>query len=126
LELREGKMQAHAVALARLRPISPDIRQNTERFASLRANKDPRDQQDPGYIDYFYLEPHDRLQDSDWVVHYHQIISLPTTDFEILLRKKVLQLDPASRMKFKLKLAFSFGRPNDEEIAAGLENPWQI
>lgn len=94
-------------------------------MASLMANKDPRDQEDPGYIDYFYLEPHARLQNLDWVVHYHQIISLPTEDFGILLQRKILELDATSRMKFKLKLAFSFGRSNDEEIAMGLENPWQ-
>jgi hypothetical protein len=119
-------MQAHAVALARLRPISPDIRQDEARYASLTANKDPRDQDDPGYIDYFYLEPHERLNDLEWVVHYHQIMSLPTADVAILLRRKILELDAPSRMKFKLKLAFSFGRANDEEIAAGLENPWQV
>lgn len=125
LESRAGRIPAHAVCLARLRPISRDIRDDPIRFASLAANKDPRDQDDPGYIDYFYLERHERLQNQDWVVHYHQLISLPTTELQFMLQRRVLQLEASARMKFKIKLAYSLGRANDEEIAAGLENPWR-
>lgn len=124
LEPHGGNIRAHAVTLARLRTISNDIRNSPVRFNSLKANKDPRDPEDPGYIDYFYLEPHALLQGQDWSVNYSQIVTLPTTDIALLLRKKIIQLDDRTRMKFKIKLAFTLGRVNDDEIAAGLENPW--
>lgn len=124
LQRRSGRIQIHAVALGRVRPISEDIRRSAERYESLRANKDPRDAHDPGYIDYFYLARHERLENSDWVVHYNQLFSVPSVNAEFLSSKKILQLTNRERMKFKIKLAFTFGRANDEEIAAGLEDPW--
>jgi hypothetical protein len=124
LEPRGGKVRAHAVTLARLRTISSDIRNSAERFSSLKANKDPRDPAAPGYIDYFYLEPHELLQAQDWSVNFSQIVTLPTSDIALLLKKKTLQLDDRTRMKFKIKLAFTLGRVNEDEINAGLENPW--
>lgn len=125
LEPREGRVQAHAVMLARLRPISADTRNNADHFASLTANRDPRDRENAGYIDYFYLEPHPLLEGTDWNVHFNQVVTLPTTDIGVLLRKKVVQLDDRTRVKFKIKLAYAVGRINNDEIAAGLENPWQ-
>lgn len=125
LEPRDGRVQTYAVTLGRLRPISPDTRNDPERFASLKANRDPRDTENPGYIDYFYLEPHALLEGTDWNVHFNQVVTLPTIDIALLLRKKVLQLDDRTRVKFKIKLAYTLGRINDDEIAAGLENPWQ-
>jgi len=111
------------VTLARLRPISNDIRKDPERLTSLRANKDPRDQVDHGYIDYFYMEPHQLLQDTDWNVEFAQVVSIPASDIDLMLRKKILQIDDRTRVKFKIKLAFTLGRTNDDE--EGLENPWQ-
>jgi hypothetical protein len=122
LEVRDGKIQAYSVTLARLRPVSNDIRNDPVRFASLRSNKDPRDQQNAGYIDYFYLEPDAQLEGTDWNVQFNQLVTLPTSDFALLLRKKVIQLDDRNRVKFKIKLAVTFGRLNDDEL--GLENPW--
>jgi hypothetical protein len=126
LEPRNGRVQTHAVALARLRPIPNDIRSNSALFGSLRANKDPRDRNDPGYIEYFYLQAHELLQGADWRVHYSQIVTLPTTDIMLLLRKKILQLSDRERMKFKIKLGFTLMRPSEEEIRAGLEDPWRV
>jgi hypothetical protein len=125
LELRGGRIQAHSIVLARLRPIPPDVRNDIERFNSLKANKDPRNRDDAGYIDYFYLEPHEKLSDKDWKVHFNLVLSLPTADLTGLLRKKVLQLEDRTRMKFKIKLGFTYMRANREELDAGLENPWQ-
>ena len=113
------------ISLARLRPISPDIRRDADRFGSLRANKDPRDQVDAGYISHFYLESHELLQGQDWTVQYDQVVGIPATDIDLLLRKKIIQLDDCTRVKFKIKLGVTFLRINSEEIAAGLENPWQ-
>lgn len=125
LEPREGRIQAPVLTLARLRPIPNDIRSTPALFESLKANKDPRDRNDPGYIDFFYFEPHALLQNQDWRVHYNQVVTLPTTDITLLLRKKILQLDDRTRMKFKIKLGFTLMRANDDELIAGLENPWQ-
>ena len=105
-------------------PISSDTRNDPDRFASLKANRDPRDTENPGYIDYFYLEPRALLEGTDWNVHFNQVVTLPTIDIALLLRKKVLQIDDRTRVKFKIKLAYTLGRINDDEIAAGLENPW--
>jgi hypothetical protein len=124
LEPRNGNVRAHAVVLARVRTINNDTRNSPERFNSLKANKDPRDPDDPGYIDYFYLESHALLNGQDWSVDFSQVVTMPTTDIALLLQKKVLQLDDRTRMKFKIKLAFTLGRVNDDELNAGLENPW--
>jgi hypothetical protein len=126
LEPHEGNISAPAFNLARLHPIPENLRGNADLFNSLKANKDPRDPNDPGYIDFFYLEQHDLLQGRDWRVHYNQITTLPTTTIPtFLLRKKILQLDDRTRMKFKIKLGFTLMRVNDEERRLGLENPWQ-
>jgi hypothetical protein len=59
-------------------------------------------------------------------VHYNQVTTLPTaTVANVLLRKKLLQLDDRTRMKFKIKLGFTLMRVNDDERRLGLENPWQ-
>jgi hypothetical protein len=101
------------------------MRRDPERFRSLQANKDPRDQQDAGYIGFFYLEPHALLNNQDWVVQFDQVVGIPTSDIGLLLRKKIIQLDDRTRVKFKIKLGVTFLRINNEEIAAGLLNPWQ-
>ncbi|MGA6984853.1 MAG: hypothetical protein WBZ01_02260 [Terriglobales bacterium] len=126
LEPRDGTISAPVFNLARLHPIPENLRNNPDLFDSLKANKDPRHPTDPGYIDFFYLEPHALLQGRDWRVHYNQVTTLPTgTIATFLLRKKVLQLDDRARMKFKIKLGFTLMRINDEERKLGLENPWQ-
>jgi hypothetical protein len=126
LEPRDGRISSPVFNLARLHPIPENLRNDANLFNSLRANKDPRDPNDPGYIDYFYLEAHELLQGRDWRVHYNQVVTLPTpTIANFLLRKKILQLDDRARMKFKIKLGFTLMRVNDDERRAGLENPWQ-
>jgi hypothetical protein len=124
LEPRDGRVQSHTLTLARLRPIPDDIRNDAERFASLSTNRDPRDQENPGYVDFFYLQPHALIDGRDWNVHFSQIVTLPTTDINLLLRKKVLQLDDRTRVKFKMKLAYTLGRINADETNAGLDEPW--
>lgn len=125
LELRKDKIPAPVFTLARLHPIPESFKKNAESYDSLKANKDPRDDNDPGYIDFFYLEPHEQLNNLDWRVHFNQVSTLPTDPLTLLLRKKILQLDDRTRMKFKIKLGYTLFRTNAEEEAAGLENPWQ-
>jgi len=81
LELRYGKFCMPAFAVARLIPTPPSILGNNEKLASLRANKDPRSPTDPGYINYFYIGSHARLDDKEWVVDYNQTVSIPGSEF---------------------------------------------
>ena len=124
LELRGGKVPAYYINLARLREIPSDTRKNTVNFASLQANRDPRDPNSPGYIDYFYLQEDPALRNVDWRVHFNQVVSIPNSEVQFLLQRKILQLNDRTRMRFKIKLAFTTGRSNSDEIKAGLENPW--
>jgi hypothetical protein len=64
------------------------------------------------------------LQGQDWRVHYNQIVTIPTSDITVLLRKKLLQIDDRTRVKFKIKLGFTLMRLSEDELGAGLENPW--
>ena len=57
LELRNGTVFCRMIAVARLVPVKPSIIKDSEKLASLRANKDPRNPEDSGYLDYFYLRP---------------------------------------------------------------------
>ena len=124
LEPRNGKIRNPMLTLARLRPIPDDIRNNAPNFASLRANKDSSDALNRGYKEYFYLDAHERIEGKDWSIHFNQVVTLPTSDIAVLLARKVLQMNDRTRAKFKTKLAYSAGKYTDEEIAAGLDNPW--
>jgi hypothetical protein len=125
IEPRNGRILLPAVALARLRPIPPDFLREPARLASLQQNKNPSNPDDPGYIDYFCFDNHPRLENEQMVVHYNQLICIPSSAQEQLMQRKILQLDDRARVKFKLKLAFSLARLGDAEIAAGLQNPWE-
>lgn len=123
-----GRVVTPAINFARLKPVTADIRNNAARFASLTSNADPRNPAGPVYFDRFYLEAHPDLNNADWIVHYNQIVTIPVTpqDVAILLAKKALQLDDRTRAKFKIKLATSLGRLTDDEINAGLADPWLV
>ena len=112
------------LSLARLRPIPDDLRNNADNFASLRANRDTSQPGLVGYKEFFYLEPHASIDGQDWSVHFNQTVTLSTADIDILLGKKVLQMNDRTRAKFKTKLAYSVGKYTDEELAAGLDDPW--
>lgn len=112
------------VTVARLIPVKTSILNDAEKIGSLRANKDPRNAEDPGYIDYFYLEPNAALNNDQLVVDFGQVSALLGSEYNRLLARKVLQLEDRARMKFKVKLAAYFGRMTDEEYALNIENPW--
>jgi len=124
LELRSGKCLLPMIAVARLVSVKSSIIKDPDKLASLRANKDPRNPNDSGFLDYFYLSPHAVSGGAEWVVDFSQIASFPGTEYQYLLRRKVLQLSERERVKFKIKLAIYLGRLTDEEHELGLENPW--
>jgi len=124
LELRDGKCLLPMISVARIVPVKESISRDEEKLASLRGNKDPRNPQDPGYLDYFYLEAANSIGGVECVVDFSQISSVPGTEYQNLIRGKVLQLLDRERVKFKIKLAAYLGRLTDDEATAGLENPW--
>ena len=126
LELRNGKCLLPTIAFARVVPVKASIVGQAEKLGSLRGNKDPRNQSDHGYLDYFYLAEHESIGGIERVVDFSQISSIPASEYSSLIGRKVLQLLDCERVKFKIKLAAYVGRLTDEEAAAGLENPWQV
>ncbi len=124
LELRNENCLLPMIAVARLVPVKLSITKDSQKLASLRANKDPRNPGDSGFIDYFYLSPHEAIGGTEWVVDFSQIASFPGAEYGYLLRRRVLQLADGERVKFKIKLAAYLGRLTEEEYERGLENPW--
>jgi hypothetical protein len=113
-----------AFALARLIPIPKQIMADAQRLASLKSNKDPRVGSDPGYINFFYVEPNPLLHGKEWVIDFNQTICIPGKEFPGILQSKKLQMEDEWRLKFKIKLATCFARLTNEERAAGLIDPW--
>lgn len=126
LEARHEKIPMPTFAVARLIPVPRRILEDPQRLVSLRENKDPRVRDDTGFINLFYVPSHERLEGKEWVVDFNQVASVPATEFPRIMQRKVLQMKDRWRVKFKIKLAVSLTRLTDDEIQAGLENPWQI
>jgi hypothetical protein len=124
LEPKNSQLRMPAFAVARLIPIPKSIGEDTQRLSSLRSNKDPRSGSDPGYINFFHIPKHDRLENKEWIVDYNQTVCIPGREFPSVLSKKILQMEDDWRVKFKIKLAICLARLTDEERSAGLENPW--
>ncbi len=126
LEPRHNKIKLPAFAVARLIPIPKSAQEDEQKLERLKSNKDPRDPKDPGYLNFFYIPPHERLNGTDWVVDYNQTMAIRGGEFPDILRKKVLQMDDTTRVKFKIKLAACLARLTAEEQSAGLHEPWKI
>ncbi len=124
LEPRNNQLVMPAFALARLITIPKQILADAQRFASLKSNKDPRVGSDPGYINFFYVEPNPLLHGREWVVDFNQTLCIPGKEFPGILQSKKLQMEDEWRLKFKIKLATCFARLTNEERAAGLIDPW--
>jgi len=124
LEPRHEKIRMPAFVIARLIQVPAQIMADTQKLESLRANKDPRDQNNPGFLNLFHVAAHERLGGQEWVVDFNQLLSIPSSEFPAILGSKILQMNDRSRVKFKIKFAASLARVTEEERAAGLENPW--
>jgi hypothetical protein len=119
---QHGKIIQATIAFARLVPIPSAISKDTARLESLRSNKYPLNPDDPGYINYFYVAPHNQLAEQEWIVDYAQVLSIPSSAFPAILKSRVLQMDDDTRIRFKVKLAASYGRILPEE--GRLRHPW--
>lgn len=125
LEPRNGRILIPTFVVARLKEVPRGIRENPQALAKLKANKDPRNTADPGYINLFHIPAVERLEKKEWVVDFNQLFAIPSSEFPWILRKKILQMETEWRVKFKIKLAASLTRLTDEEIRAGWEDPWK-
>jgi len=123
LEPRHGRLLPACFSVARLIPVKSSIIADATKLESLRENRDPR-KGNPGFLDYFHVQAHPRLDSKEWMVDYGQLVSIPNSQFPDILGRKVLQMDNRSRMKFKIKLAAFLGRTTREEESAGLVDPW--
>jgi hypothetical protein len=124
LAARNQRIPMPAFAVGRLIAVPKGILEDPQRLESLRTNKDPRNPVDPGFINLFYFPRHERLGDTEWVVDYNQVTSIPCAEFPAILSRKILQMEDSWRVKFKIKLAASYARLTDEERDKGLEDPW--
>lgn len=122
LEPKHGKIPNPTIALARLVEPPLGARNDVERMTSLRANRYPFDSRDPGYLNLFHIPAHEVLEDKEWTVDFTQVLSIPATEFPGVMAQKILQMDDDHRIRFKMKLAASFGRFTPEEEASG--HPW--
>jgi hypothetical protein len=121
LEMR-GKMMPHSLSVARLIPIDPNFLKDADTLAIIKASSDPREGKQ--YLRYFYIGPQKRLEDKEWLVDFSQILTLPRTELQEVLKRKLLQMDDRSRVKFKIRAGWYLTRTNKEEIRDGLEDPW--
>jgi hypothetical protein len=120
LEPRHGRFRLPAFAVARLIPVPKAIAEDESKLASLRSNKDPRDLTEPGYINFFHIQSHEKLENREWVVDFNQTLSIPGSEFQTVLSNKLLQMDNGSRVRFKIKLGVSMARLTEEENKEGL------
>lgn len=121
LEPRNGKMFGSAFTVARLVPIKQSILEDRDKLNSLRANPDPRSGI-PSYIDYFHIASNPKTENKEWMVDFAQIVSIPKTEFPGILKRKILQMDDRTRVKFKIKAAAYFGRITEEEAQGAFMN----
>ena len=87
-------------------------------------NIDPWGPENP-YFQFFYYGEIDGLE-GWYMADFGLLTSFGWSDYEIILAKKVHQLDDINRNKFRVKVGAFFGRPTAEDRAAGLANPFNV
>jgi hypothetical protein len=110
--------------LCRLLQVPDGMRKNQSLFATLTANVDPYGSDRPFY-QLFYVGMHSRLGSGEYVADYGMAMTVAWKDYDAVLKRKTLELDDEARAKFRVKAGAYFGRPTQEEIEAGLADPWK-
>lgn len=122
LEPRAGnRINQPTIGLARLTPISQGILDDTVQLSNLRSNADPRIP-GTGFLNLFHIAAHESLDGQEWMVDFGQLFSIPSSEFPAILKRKLLQMDDDTRIRFKIRLSSSFARFTEEELASG--HPW--
>ena len=118
---RGGKIEGqHTIALARLVSIPDRARNDPESLASLRDNTNPYGST-PSYLGLFHVPAHASLLGEEWAIDYSQPFCIPAAELPAALKRKLLQMTDESRIRFKIKLSFFYGRLTDEETSMGHE-----
>jgi hypothetical protein len=116
----DRKHPKNSFSLCRLVPLDRARYKNVD---ALLNNIDPWGPENP-HFQFFYLGQIDGLQ-GEYIADFALLMSLGWTDYNLILAKKVHQLDDLNRNKFRVKVGAFFGRPMDEDVAAGLANPYE-
>ncbi len=107
-------------SLCRLIPFERHRYRNIE---ALTNNIDPYGAENPHY-QFFYFGAIDGLE-GEQLADFALLTSLAWSDYDLVLQKKAHQLDDLNRNKFRVKIGAFFGRPTQEDIDAGLANPYE-
>jgi len=111
------------LVLCRLVPVPDGIKKRPELYRTLKENVDPYGMTRAFYA-LFYVGDHEKLGD-ELVADFSQAMTLRWVDYDAILGRKILQLDDVNRNKFRVKVGAYFGRPPDEDVEAGLDDPWR-
>jgi|SRR6185437_3372886 len=95
------------------------------RYRNIEALIDNIDPWGPekAHFQFFYYGQIQGME-GEYVADLGLLTSLGWSDYDLILRKKVHQLDDLNRNKFRVKAGAFFGRPAGEDIEAGLANPY--
>lgn len=107
LERRNNNQDAIAMIVAPLRSIGRHIRDNSEKFSNLQSNILTH------FVNQYYIPQYSPLQ-SDYMVDFNLMVSIPQGEYNYILSRKVLQMTDEARARFKIKLTHHFGRAFDE------------
>jgi hypothetical protein len=107
-------------SLCRLIPFE---RGRYRKVEALVNNIDPWGPENP-HFQFFHLGEIDGLQ-GEYLADFGLLASFGWADYDLILAKKVHQLDELNRNKFRVKVGAFFGRPTPEDVAAGLANPYE-
>jgi hypothetical protein len=116
----DRKHPRSSFSLCRLIPFEQARFKNVE---ALKNNIDPWGPENP-HFQFFYFGAIDGL-DGEHLADFGLLTSFGWTDYDLILRKKVHQLDALNRNKFRVKAGAFLGRPTDEDRLAGLANPYE-
>jgi len=107
-------------SLCRLIPLD---RHRYKNLDALTTNIDPWGPENP-HFQFFYYGAIKGLE-GEWLADFGLLMSLSWADYDLILRKKVEQLDDLSRNKYRVKVGAFFGRPTEEDRKAGLADPYE-
>jgi hypothetical protein len=115
----DKKHPKNSFCLCRLIPFERDRYKNVD---ALVENIDPWGVENP-HFQFFYIGQVDGLE-GEFLADYGLLTTLSWADYDFALGRKVHQLDDVSRNKFRVKAGSFWGRPPDEDVRAGLANPY--
>lgn len=109
----DGKPKSSAFVTAPLLDIPYNLNKDQEKFNIFKSNSLET------YISSFFVAQKFPIK-KDYLVDFNQIISFPRTQYDFLIKNKILQMNDKTRIQFKLKLMSHFGRATQEERDAGI------